>query len=257
MEYVPAISLLVAFLIVFIAIIRKFSGEQLASIFTGKNFLLLSSLLLFLILSVVHLFQNQTWTADVLKVIVGVFVGVSATFAADSGKGKSEHGVDMGSSKLGDNAKVAGRDINEFIDKVINDIKNVRGDISEVKDSVIKQYPTIQNSLSDIVNESKESRHSIQRKVMVKLELTNPDLVKRFERMSKERSNFSLMDDVYVDMFVSNGEFIQKLRQKIDEFEQTGWVVNSIRLSDNSNLGGFYFDFTVSKYVLRIWQQQR
>src|SRR6266542_5071256 len=118
MEYVPAISLLVAFLIVFIAIIRKFSGEQLGSIFTGKNFLLLSSLLLFLILSVVHLFQNQTWTADVLKVIVGVFVGVSATFAADSGKGKSENGVDMGSSKLGDNAKVAGRDINEFIDKV-------------------------------------------------------------------------------------------------------------------------------------------
>jgi len=256
MEYIPAISLLVVFLIIFIAVLRKFNGEQLSTIFAGKNFLLLSSFLLFLILVIVHLFQNQTWTADVLKVIVGVFVGVSATFAAESGKGKSEHGVDMGSSKLGDNAKVAGRDINEFIDKVINDIKNVRGDISQVKDSVIKQYPTIQNSLSDIVNESKESRHSIQRRVMVKLELTNPDLVKRFERMSKERSNFSLMDDVYVDMFVSNGEFIQKLRQKIDEFEQTGWVVNSIRLSDNSNLGGFYFDFTVSKYVLRIWQRQ-
>lgn len=250
MEYIPAISLLVAFLIIFIAVLRKFNGEQLSNIFTGRNFLLLSSLFLFLTLSVVHLFQNQTWTADVLKVIVGVFVGVSATFAAESGKGKGEHGVDMGSSKLGDNAKVAGRDINEFIDKVFNDIKNVRGDISQVKDSVIKQYPTIQNSLTDLVKESSESRLGIQRRVTVKLELTNPDLVRRFERMSKERSSFSLMDDVYVDMFISSGEFIQKLRQKIDEFEQTGWEVVSIRLSDNSNLGGFYFDFTIRKSVL-------
>jgi gas vesicle protein len=249
MEYIPAISLLVVFLIIFIAVLRKFNGEQLSTIFAGKNFLLLSSFLLFLILVIVHLFQNQTWTADVLKVIVGVFVGVSATFAAESGKGKSEHGVDMGSSKLGDNAKVAGRDINEFIDKVINDIKNVRGDISQVKDSVIKQYPTIQSSLTDIVNESKDSRHSVQRRVMVKIELTNPDLIRRFEKIS-DRPNFNLMDDVYVDMFVSHGEFIQKLRQKVDEFEQTGWEVNSIRLSDNSNLGGFYFDFNISKSVL-------
>ncbi|MCC6499682.1 MAG: hypothetical protein IT313_05375 [Anaerolineales bacterium] len=250
MQYIPAISLLVAFLVVFVALLRKFTGEQLANIFTGKNFLLLSSLLLFLTLSVVHLFQNQTWTADVLKVIVGVFVGVSATFAADSGKGKGEQGVDMGSSKLGDNAKVAGRDINEFIDKVFNDIKNVRGDISQVKDSVIKQYPTIHDSLTDLVKESKESRLSIQRRVLVELKLTNPDLVRRFERIAKERSNFSLMDDVYVDMFVSSGEFIQKLRHKIDEFEQTGWEVVSIRLSDNSNLGGFYFDFVIRKSVL-------
>lgn len=250
MEYIPAISLLVAFLIIFIAVLRKFNGEQLSSIFAGRNFLLLSSLFLFLTLSVVHLFQNQTWTADVLKVIVGVFVGVSATFAAESGRGKGEHGVDMGSSKLGDNAKVAGRDINEFIDKVFNDIKNVRGDISQVKDSVIKQYPIIQDSLTDLVKESNESRHSVQRRVTVKLELTNPDLVRRFERMSKDRSSFSLMDDVYVDMFISSGEFIQKLRQKIDEYEQTGWEVVSIRLSDNSNLGGFYFDFTLRKFVL-------
>lgn len=242
MEYIPALSLLVTFIIIFIAIFRKFNNEQLVNIFSGRNFVLLLSFALFLILLIVHLFQSQTWTADVLKVIIGVFIGVSTTFVAESG-------VNIGSSKLGDNAKIAGRDINEFIDKVVNDIKNVRGDISQVKDSVIKQYPTIQNSLTDILSESKESRHSIQRRVGVRLELTNPDLLKRFETISK-RPDFNFMENSYVDMFVSHGEFIQKLRQKIDEFEKTGWEVISVRLSDNSNLGGFYFDFTVSKSVL-------
>ena len=63
--------------------------------------------------------------------------------------------------------------------------------------------------------------------------------VGRFERMTKESSNFSFIDDVYVDMFISNGEFIQKLRQEMDKFEQTGCEVISISLSHNSNRGSF------------------
>jgi len=248
MQFIPAISLLVACLIVFIAILRKFNGEQLSNIFAGKNFLLLSSLLLFLILSVVHLFQNQAWTADVLKVIVGVFVGVSATFAAESGK--SKQGVDMGSSNLGDNAKVAGRDINESIDKIVNDVKNMRGEISQVKDSIIKQYPTIQSSLTDLARDSRESRLSVQRRVMVKLDVTSPDFLQRIARLSRERPNLNRNDDAYIDAFVSNSEFAQKLRQKITEFERMGWRVVSVRLSDTDESKGYYFDFIISKFVL-------
>lgn len=142
MEYIPAITLLLATIIVFIAIFRKLTGEQLTKVFEGKNFLLVASLILFLVLSIVHLFQNQDWTADILKVIVGVFVGVSAAFVSDSSKKSTGDGdgVDISSSQLGDHAKIAGRDINETIE-------NMQNDIAQIRDSVINQYTKIEETL--------------------------------------------------------------------------------------------------------------
>jgi hypothetical protein len=144
MEYIPAISLLVAFLIIFALFLNKITSEQLAKIFSGKNFLLLASLILFLVLLIVHLFQNQTWTADVLKIIVGIFVGASASFSTSSEKSKKEgSSVDINESQFGDHAKLAGRDINETID-------NMQGDIDQIKDSVINQYSTLQKMAIDL-----------------------------------------------------------------------------------------------------------
>jgi len=153
MEYIPAISLLVASIIVFLAILRKLSGDQLEKLFDGKNFLLIASLILFVVLTIVHLFQNQAWTADVLKVIVGVFVGASAAFATDSskkGKEKADgNSVDASGNEFGDNAKIAGRDINETIE-------NMKNDIAQIKDSVVNQYASPEQSATSMNDNSNE-----------------------------------------------------------------------------------------------------
>jgi hypothetical protein len=153
MEYIPPISLLLVFVVVFVALLRKFTGEQLVNMFAGKNFLLFAAIILFCVLTVVHLFQAQSWTADVLKVIVGIFVGVSAAYSGDSGKeGKKRdngHGVDIDSSRFGDHAKIAGRDINEIIE-------NMQGDIAQIRDSVVNQYSAIETTLADLAPQEKQ-----------------------------------------------------------------------------------------------------
>lgn len=136
MEYLPAISILISFIVIFIGLIWKFNSEQLLTMFTEKTFLLLAAITLFVVLSVVHLFQAQTWTADVLKVIVGVLVGASAAFTSSVNKEKkkaSESSVDICPSSFGNNTKIAGRDINEVIEEMYNEV-------SEIRDSVVNQY---------------------------------------------------------------------------------------------------------------------
>lgn len=149
MSYIPAISLLVAFVIIVVVVLVKLKSEQLLKIFSGKNFLLISTIVLFCVMAVVHLFNPQDWTADVLKVIVGVLVGASAAFTSSDKKSEGTN-VGEGATQIGSNNKMAGRDINETIENMQGNIENMRSEISQIKDSVVNQYTEIENSLSSI-----------------------------------------------------------------------------------------------------------
>jgi len=141
MEYIPAVSLLLAFVIIFIVLTRKFTGEQMVIVFTEKNFLLLSAVILFCVMTVVHLFQKQEWTADILKVIVGVLVGASAAYVSGKKPSSEDTGaIQIGSSQFGNHVKIAGRDINEIIEAMYNEV-------SEIRDSIINQYNKVTNIL--------------------------------------------------------------------------------------------------------------
>ncbi len=140
-SYIPAFSLLLVFFVAFVILLRKFTSEQLLEIFLGNSLLFLVSLLLYVTLLVLHLFQNQTWTADLLKIIIGIFVGASTTFVSSKeGDGK---GVEIKGGQFGDHAKVAGRDINEIIE-------NLQSDVAEIKDSVVNQFSTIEQKLEKV-----------------------------------------------------------------------------------------------------------
>jgi len=149
MSYIPALSLLVAFVIIVVVILVKLKSEQLVKIFSGKNFLLISTIVLFCVMAVVHLFNPQDWTADVLKVIVGVLVGASAAFTS-SDKNSEGTNVGEGATQIGSYNKMAGRDINETIENMQGNIENMRSEISQIKDSVVNQYTQIQDSLSSL-----------------------------------------------------------------------------------------------------------
>jgi gas vesicle protein len=149
MNYIPAISLLVAFVIIVVVLTIKLKSEQLEKIFSGKNFLLIAAIVLFCVLSVVHLFNPQDWTADVLKVIVGVLVGASAAFTASDKKSEGTS-VGEGAAQIGSNNKMAGRDINETIENMQGNIENMKSEVSQIKDSVVNQYTKIEKSLSSL-----------------------------------------------------------------------------------------------------------
>ncbi|MFZ5953630.1 MAG: hypothetical protein ACOYT8_00855 [Candidatus Dependentiae bacterium] len=133
MEMVPPLSFLLVFLIIFLVFIRKIESNQLAELLSSKNILIFSSLFLFIVVLVFHLFSRENWTADLLKVIVGILIGLSSTISTNKKETENESSANVNGSNFGDNTKIAGRDINEIIEEMYNEV-------GEIKDSVINQY---------------------------------------------------------------------------------------------------------------------
>ena|SRR3712207_4074306 len=121
--WLPAFTLLVAFLIVFIILQRKFSGN-----FDGKNILPFSAVALFCTILVFHLFQKQEWTADILKVIIGVLVGAGAAYSKGDDKNSGQSQTAIGNA------------IQQAMGDIIGEMK---GDIGQLKDSIVHQNQTI------------------------------------------------------------------------------------------------------------------
>jgi len=145
MDYLPALSILGVFLLISIILIIKFKTEHILSLFEGKNFFLLGTLIIIFLLLTFYLFKpNEVWVADLLKIAIGVFVGAGAIAVKDkeSQKNKGESSLSLDNSSIsGTGHKLAGRDINE----TIHNIEKAFGDI---KDSVINQDNKIQQFLS-------------------------------------------------------------------------------------------------------------
>ena len=223
-ELVPALALLSAFIIIFVMTLRKFTGEQLAEIFTTTNFLLLAAMILFCILVVVHLFQAQTWTADVLKVIVGVLVGAGASYANDKGKKELDDdqrsGVDVGNSTFGDNVKLAGRDINETI-------QNIRNDIQNLKDEVTTQSTIIDHALANLATMGRDLN----------------GLVLRAEKGDEEI--FDYLFNTIHNRFYDSGEnrVTRAIENVINHWRDNGWKFVSFT-SDYQGIDGLVLLFS-------------
>lgn len=74
LDYIPAIAVLISvvgILLVFIKSDIDFLGKKI-------NGTLLVSLFMFLIILIVHLFKEQNWTADLLKILIGTSLGAGS-----------------------------------------------------------------------------------------------------------------------------------------------------------------------------------
>jgi hypothetical protein len=147
MDLIPALSILVVMVLLFGGLAVKLTAEQLIAALSSQALAIIAGTALFGLVLVMHLFTPQDWTADVLKVLVGFLVGTGAAQAA-SAKGRSSiesqgNVVDASDAEFGDNAKVAGRDINETIE-------HIQSDLTNIKDAVFQQFPTIVRALDGI-----------------------------------------------------------------------------------------------------------
>jgi hypothetical protein len=131
MEYIPGISVLIALLLLVTVFMWRLDAPRIAKLLEGRGFMLLSVLLISGLLLVANLFRPEAWTADVLKVLLGVVVGLATTFSAKQ-TSKDAGGQSVSGSTFGDGAKIAGHDINETIEKL-------EAQVSEIRDSVINQ----------------------------------------------------------------------------------------------------------------------
>lgn len=139
LDYLPAIFILLSVMTLAIIILTRFGNKMFDKDYSASNIFLFISAFLFIILLIVHLFKQQEWTADLLKVLVGVLVGAGTTKITKKDKGDGSS-VDISGGHVG--GDVAGRDINK-------NIQNLKDAVSNIKDSIIHQNSQINQVIGD------------------------------------------------------------------------------------------------------------
>ncbi len=122
-QYVPALSVLVVVVLLAVVLIMRLPRESVERLLAGPNATVIGAVGLFVFVGVLHLFANtaQTWTADLLKVLVGVLAAVGASKVAKQDLATVQQ------TAIGTQIEQAGRDI----------IQKMEGNISELRDSVV------------------------------------------------------------------------------------------------------------------------
>jgi hypothetical protein len=223
LQYVPAISLLVAFLLVTLVILAKVKSDQLPTLLETKNVLLLFAAGLFCILLVVHLFKEQTWTADLLKVVAGVLAGAVATLSATT-KDKSKDALSQ--TAVGNDIQQAGRDI--------NNIKKMVGDLQNVTDSVVNQFQTIQQSIAR-VSDTLSAPVVKQEYFHIKVPVPDDRFFQNVQDLEAKKPSFVDGDATRdwlnrrTDLFLTVPGARDAIRGAVRNIEGAGWSVREVR----------------------------
>src|SRR5260221_8403130 len=125
-EFIPAILILISVMTITIIVLIRFGNKVFDNDYKAGSILLFITAFLFITILIVHLFKEQTWTGDTLKILIGVLLGTGSTKLTEK-KGDGGSSVDISGNSTGD---VAGRDINK-------NIQNIEKAISDIQNSVI------------------------------------------------------------------------------------------------------------------------
>lgn len=139
LDYLPAILILLSAMTITIIILKRYGDKIFDKEYKADNVLLLVAGFLFITVLIVHLFKEQAWTPDTLKILIGVLVGAGSSSLGRK-KDNADSSVDIQDSTV--DGDVAGRDINK-------NIQNIKDAVSDIKDSVIHQNNQIRQVIGD------------------------------------------------------------------------------------------------------------
>ncbi|WP_085343998.1 hypothetical protein [Vibrio sp. ArtGut-C1] len=209
MEYIPAIFVAVFILVIFLAIWLKINSSELHKL-KGSSVLLATGAGLFCIILIVHLFKEQAWTADILKLLIGVLTGAAASSVAN--KYHEDNSQRSMQTAIGNEINQAGRDI----------IGEVKGDIQDLKDSVVNQYQSIKSSIetsdNPIVTKSFDFRFT-----------ANPILLKELELLALDRDSYS---SNWIEACLNDDEISSSIRKEAREVRASGWSIKRLVLDN-------------------------
>jgi hypothetical protein len=162
-DYIPAIIVLVAVMILIIFVFKTQGDKIFDKESKTQNILIFIGGSLFIIVLIVHLFREQPWTADILKILIGILVGGSSANIVS--RNTSGNSIDISGNANGD---VAGRDINK-------NIQNIKEGISDIRDSVIHQN----NQIKQLVTENNDYDYLIT----IIFEINREEFCKKFKEI--------------------------------------------------------------------------
>lgn len=145
-DFIFAIIILVSTLTIIVIILLKYGNKIFDREYKASNILLIVTIFLFITILIIHLFKEQIWTADILKILVGVLIGAGSTKISKR-KTEISSSVDNSGIVQGD---IAGRDINK-------NIQNIEREILEIKNSVVHQN----NKIEQIIGSNSDNDYVI------------------------------------------------------------------------------------------------
>ncbi|MGR3276111.1 hypothetical protein ACSYAD_13465 [Acaryochloris marina NIES-2412] len=199
------ILLVPTFLLCFILL--RIPRERLEKLLSTPFSLVIGVLILFFLLLAFHLFQSEPWTADILKVIVGVIVGVSFS-AGESGISQSIKG-------------------DRNIQTINSRIERMQANIEEMRDTVVEQLHQYDNARDPIVE---------QQSFTVAIPIDSPELYEGSERLKKELSDAHAKPEKMRALFDRRLALIynvpgvsDRMRETTEHVLAAGWSVNELR----------------------------
>ncbi len=236
-EHIRPIGALIILLILFLPIAILLTKSRLSDVYglldkTDQSALTIASVVfLFSIILIVYLLTSATWTAELLKVLAGILVGVTASriTSARSVEQKIEQG-------------------NNNIQAMGDVIEKMEGDIQKIEEALIS-HTNSENTIDKLVvaNDTKHLKlETDDQAIIYKLESLSRDEPKMFsDDYSRDKaSNWCFR---YIDTCLQIPEFREKIRFAYKELVDDGWDIKDIRFDNRPK--GIDVGFSVEKRI--------
>jgi hypothetical protein len=228
----PALILLVATVIISLAVLYKLDNVQITEIVKEHSFVP-AAVVLFIVLCALELFKPVSWTADVLKVIVGVVVGAGAAGAVSQtamGTHIQQAGRDLIGRMEGPVSRMEGTigRMEGTINRMQGMVSTMEGQIQQVNGDV----ESIRNSAVQISSDRSEGPSILVRET-VYAQSSDPQFSSTYKTLHDQLPNSrKWIIDLLADQSID-----ETIRGRIEQLEKEGWRISEIGEFDNHQNG--------------------
>lgn len=215
-DYIPAVLLLISIVTIILVVLTKFGNKIFDNSYSADGVLIIIASFLFVIVLITHLFREQSWTADTLKIIMGVLIGAGSSKLA---KSKETEPKDKTMDLSGNNIK----------DSIVN---QALGDINQKIDRFNSAMSKVENA---VINQNSNSNVPLIKKTeRIRLETEDPRFLSRLRDIQETRDDDWTWQ--WMEECISYPEFHEQLTTKIKNLESEGWKVGGLGF-DNTTKG--------------------
>lgn len=229
-DFIPAMLLLISIMTIIIIVISKFGHEFFNNGYKTNNALIFVALFLFILVLITHLFKEQPWTADTLKIIIGVLIGTGSNKLTKTQRDGDRTKLTVSDIHGGNNI------INQTLGNIEQKIEKFQSEISEIRHATINQYSTIEKLIDSTNNPL------IKKSERLILETENESFLNQLKNLQSKYNNWTWK---WIEECIKYSEFHEKINNKLEEFQNEGWKVVSIKFDNESR--GIHISFELEK----------
>jgi hypothetical protein len=224
---------LISILIIVLVIISKFGSKFFDNDYKTNNILIFITTFLFILVLIAHLFKEQPWTADTLKIIIGALIGSGSSSLAKTKKPSNQNNFSAGD--------ITDSSIYNILGKLTQNIEQFKTDTSSINSAIINQYSEIKQMLDSNLSSIKIDP---QETISLRLKTTDEFLLNKLNDIkNRNEDNWSKK---WIDECLKSPSFKSQIKDKILEIESQNKKVISLNFDNIPE--GIHVNLIVSKF---------